>query len=125
MSLLPGVVTGNPQEGLSSASSINVQGVRSTMNNISLDGVPATDMGNGSQLKVTVSQDAVAEVKMLISNYQAEYGRMAGSNIQIVTKSGTRNFHGLFSWFKRHEQFNANAFFNNQQGLPGSALNCG
>ncbi len=118
MSLLPGVVTGTPQEGLSSTSSINVQGARSTMNNISVDGVPATDMGNGSQLKLTVSQDAVAEVKMLVSNYQAEFGRMAGSNIQIVTKSGTRDFHGLFSWFKRHEQFNANSFFNNQLGLP-------
>jgi hypothetical protein len=118
MSLLPGVVTGNPQEGLSSSSSINVQGARSTMNNISVDGAPATDMGNGSQLKVTVSQDAVSEVKMLVSNYSAEYGRMAGSNIQIVTKSGTREFHGLVSWFKRHEQFNANSLFNNQQGLP-------
>lgn len=117
MSLLPGVVTSNPQEGLSSTSTINVQGARATMNNISVDGVPATDMGNGSQLKVTVSQDAVAEVKMLVSNYQAEYGRMAGSNIQIVTKSGTRDFHGLLSWFKRHEQFNANSFFNNQQGV--------
>lgn len=118
MSLLPGVVTGNEQEGLSSSSSINVQGARATMNNISFDGVPATDMGNGSQLKVTVSQDAVAEVKMLISNYQAEYGRMAGSNVQIVTKSGTRDFHGLFSYFKRHEQFNANSFFNNMNSQP-------
>jgi hypothetical protein len=118
MSLLPGVVTGTEQEGLSSSSTIYVQGARSTMNNISVDGVPATDMGNGSQLKVTVSQDAVAEVRMLISNYQAEYGRMAGSNIQIVTKSGARDFHGLVSYFKRHEQFNANSYFNNQNGLP-------
>lgn len=118
ISLLPGVVTGAEQEGLSSGGSVYVQGSRSTMNNISFDGVPGTDMGNGSQLKITVSQDAISEVKMLISNYQAEHGRMAGSNIQVVTKSGTRDFHGLLSWFKRHEQFNANSFFNNQQGLP-------
>ncbi|MCU0248297.1 MAG: carboxypeptidase regulatory-like domain-containing protein, partial [Bryobacter sp.] len=118
MSLMPGVVTGTEQEGLSSTSSINVQGARATMNNISVDGVPATDMGNGSQLKVTVSQDAVSEVKMLVGNYQAEYGRMAGSNVQIVTKSGTREFHGLFSYFKRHEQFNANSFFNNLNSQP-------
>jgi len=118
ISLLPGVVTGTEQEGLSSGGQVYVQGSRSTMNNISFDGVPGTDMGNGSQLKITVSQDAISEVKMLISNYQAEHGRMAGSNIQVVTKSGTRDFHGLASWFKRHEQFNANSFFNNQQGLP-------
>jgi hypothetical protein len=57
-----------------------VQGNRATTNNIAFDGIPATDMGNGSQLKLTVSQDAVAEVRILLSNYQAEYGRMAGSN---------------------------------------------
>ena len=118
MALVPGVVVGNEQDGLSSTVSMNVQGSRNTMNNISIDGVPATDMGNGNQLKNAVSQDAVAEVRMLISNYQAEYGRMAGSNVQIVTKSGTRDFHGLFSYYKKHEQFNAGQFFDNQQGIP-------
>ncbi|MBL8178354.1 MAG: hypothetical protein JNK48_27000, partial [Bryobacterales bacterium] len=51
-------------------------------------------------------------------NYQAEYGRMSGANVQLVTKSGARDFHGMFSYFKRHEQFNANSFFNNLTGLP-------
>jgi hypothetical protein len=115
--LLPGVVVGNPQDELSSTSTIFVQGNRSTTNNIAIDGIPATDMGNGSQLKLTVSQDAVAEVRILVSNYQAEFGRMAGSNVQIVTKSGTREFHGLASYFKRHEQFNANDYFNNINGI--------
>lgn len=116
--LLPGVVVPSESDDLSSSSNFNVMGNRQTFNNISVDGVPATDMGNGSMLKITVSQDAVSEVKILLSNYQAEYGRMAGSNIQIVTKSGTKDFHGLGSYFKRHEQFNANDFFNNQAGVP-------
>ncbi len=116
--LLPGVVVVSEAEDLSSSSNFSVMGNRSTFNNIMVDDVPATDIGNGSMLKITVSQDAVSEVKILTSNYQAEYGRMAGSNIQIVTKSGTREFHGLASYFKRHEQFNANAFFNNQLGIP-------
>ncbi len=115
--LLPGVVVGNPQDELSSTSTLFVQGNRSTTNNIAIDGIPATDMGNGSQLKLTVSQDAVAEVRILVSNYQAEFGRMAGSNVQIITKSGTKEFHGLASYFKRHEQFNANDFFNNTNGI--------
>jgi hypothetical protein len=118
--LLPGVVLGNPQDELSSTSTFFVQGNRSTTNNIAFDGIPATDMGNGSQLKLTVSQDAVAEVRILVSNYQAEYGRMAGSNIQVITKSGTRDFHGLASYFKRHEQFDSNNFFNNRDGLARS-----
>jgi hypothetical protein len=67
-----------------------------------------------------VSMDTIAEVKILLSNYQAEFGRLSGANIQLVTKSGTRDFHGLASYFKRHEQFNANNFFNNRLGLPKS-----
>ncbi len=115
--LLPGVVIPSESDDLTSQSNFNVMGNRQTFNNISVDGVPSTDMGNGSMLKITVSQDAVSEVKILLTNYQAEHGRMAGSNIQIVTKSGSRNFHGLGSYFKRHEQFNANSYFNNQNGL--------
>lgn len=114
MQLVPGVVVGVQPDDLSSTSNFNVMGNRPTTNNITIDGVPATDMGNGSQLKLTVSHDNVAEVKILLSNYQAEYGRMAGSNVQIVTRSGAKDFHGLVSYFKRHEQFNANDFFNNR-----------
>jgi hypothetical protein len=60
--------------------------------------------------------DAIAEVKVLLNNYQAEYGRNAGAFVNIVSKSGTRDFHGSAYWFKRHEQFNANEFFNNRRG---------
>jgi hypothetical protein len=118
MQLLPGVVSRSQPENLSLSANFSVLGNRQTTNNITVDGIPATDMGNGTQLKLTVSQDAVAEVKILVSNYQAEYGRMAGSNVILVTKSGTRDFHGLASYFKRHEQFNANDFFRNRNGLP-------
>ena len=117
LQIMPGVVTATRPQDLSSATNFNVMGNRQTSNNITIDGTPATDMGNGSQLKLTVSQDAVAEMKVETSNYQAEYGRMAGSNVIVVTKSGTKDFHGLVSYFKRHEQFNANDFFNNLNGL--------
>ena len=118
LQLVPGIVVASQSDDLSSESNFYVQGNRRTMNNVSIDGVPATDMGNGYALKLSVSQDAVSEVRVLVSNYQAEYGRMSGSNLQIVTKSGTRQFHGLGSYFKRHEQFNANSFFNNRNGTP-------
>ena len=54
-----------------------------------IDGTPSNDMGTASGMKLTVSQDAVAEVKVLTSNYQAEYGRLSGSNIIVATKSGS------------------------------------
>src|SRR5437870_13889397 len=68
---------------------------------------------------------AVADVKCLVSNYQAEYGRIAGSNIEIVTKSGARDFHGEADYFMRREWLNANTFFNNRNGVdrPKSRYN--
>ncbi len=64
--------------------------------------------------------DAIGEVKVLTSNYQAEFGRNAGGAIQVVTKSGTQSFHGSGWWTHRHEDLNANDFFNNITGLPRS-----
>lgn len=117
VALMPGVVVTNESNALGRITDFQVNGSRRTQNNVSIDGLPATDVGNAFNLKLNVSQDAVAEVKVLLSNYQAEYGRAAGGNVQIITKSGTRDFHGLGSYYKRHEQFNANNFFNNRNGL--------
>src|SRR5437867_10740914 len=64
--------------------------------------------------------DAVGEVKVLMTNYQAEYGRTAGVLVQAITKSGTNQFHGGGYYYKRHEQFNANTFFNNRNGTDKS-----
>ncbi len=116
--LLPGVVMTASSDSLGRTATFNANGSRGTMNSVSIDGVPSTDVGNAFELKINVSQDSVSEVKVLLSNYQAEYGRAAGANVNIVTKSGTRDFHGLLSYYKRHEQFNANNFFNNRNGLP-------
>ncbi len=119
LQLLPGVVDTGGAEGLSNDWRLNVQGNRNNTNSLNLDGafLNATNMFNSV---VTVSMDTVEEVKVLLTNYQAEYGRTSGANIQIVSKSGARDFHGLGSYFKRHEQFNANEFFRNQIGLPRS-----
>ena len=58
--------------------------------------------------------DAISEVKVLTSNFAAEYGRNSGATISVTTKSGTQQFHGTAWWTHRHEEFNANTFFNNQ-----------
>lgn len=120
LSLLPGVVDLNEgaQDTLSRTFSIFVQGNRRTANSISMDGMVLNSWGLGYAYDVAISQDAVAEVKVLLGNYQAEYGRRSGANVVLIGKSGTRDFHGLFSYFKRHEQFNANDFFRNRNGQP-------
>ena len=77
-------------------------------------------LDTGSQLGPYLAPglDAIGEVKVLLTNYQAEYGRSSGGTINVVIKNGTRDFHGGGFYFKRHEQFNANEFFNNLRNIP-------
>ena len=96
----------------------NIGGTRNRMNTFTLDGQTGSDADLVDRFNGATSMDAIAEVKVLLNNYQAEYGRNAGAFVNIVSKSGTRDFHGSGYWFKRHEQFNANDFFNNRRGLP-------
>ena len=75
--LAPGVVAGT------------VNGLRANQNTLQIDGITSVDTGNNGNA-VTLSVDAVQEVKVLTSSYQAEYGRSAGAQISAVTKSGTK-----------------------------------
>lgn len=121
LALLPGVVDRQgigSQERVDRNFDISVQGNRRNANTVTVDGMPVNPMGNNFNGVVVVGQDAIAEVKVLLSNYPAEYGRSSGATVNFVTKSGTKEFHGLASYFKRHEQFNANDFFNNRFGRP-------
>ncbi|MBS1859502.1 MAG: carboxypeptidase regulatory-like domain-containing protein [Acidobacteria bacterium] len=114
--LLPGVVDTGTQDGLNATWTFNALGNRTNTSNVTLDGATMNAIGNNSNGVVTLGMDAVAEVKVLLANYEAAYGRKAGANVYLISKSGTKDFHGLGSYFKRHEQFNANSFFNNQVG---------
>ena len=118
LTLMPGVVSPNEPDLVARNWSGNVNGNRVDSNSLAVDGMGLNQLGSSRNLLMTVSQDSVAEVKILLSNFQAEYGRYSGANVQVVTKSGSKDFHGLGSYFKRHEQFNANSFFNNRLGNP-------
>ena len=117
LEIMPGVVNTDTSPQIDRYFYLNVQGARQNTNNVAVDGMPVNNFGNGINGIVGMSMDSVGEVKILLTNYQAEYGRNAGANITLVSKSGTRDFHGLVSYFKRNEEFNANNFFSNQQGL--------
>jgi len=120
VTLLPGIV-GDINQGDTisrNGGGFSAQGSRTNTNNVSVDGVISTDIDNGGSLKLQTSADAVGEVSVFISNYQAEYGSGSGAVVNIATKSGTREFHGVGSYFKKHEQFDANNFFSNRVGRP-------
>src|SRR5574340_955539 len=117
--LLPGVTypDGSGANSLGSSSPPIIHGVRSDYVALSIDGVVANSRGLGTTENM-LNLDAIAEVKGLMGNYQAEYGKNSGAIINAVTKSGTQVYHSTGDWYKRHEMFNANDFFNNRNGLP-------
>ncbi len=96
---------------------IFVNGQRGNQNNVTLDGVANMDTGSNGTQHTSLNIDAVAEFRVLTNGQQAEFGRSSGGFINIVTKTGTQDFHGVGYWFHRHEQFNANNWRNNRDGL--------
>ncbi|MEN6534813.1 MAG: carboxypeptidase regulatory-like domain-containing protein, partial [Bryobacteraceae bacterium] len=91
LALLPGVVDTTPDaDSLARGWNLYVQGNRNNTNSMSVDGMVLNSWGLGNATDVAVSQDSIAEVKVLVGNYQAEYGRRSGANITLVSKAGTQ-----------------------------------
>ena len=85
---------------------------------ITLDGIVSQDSGNYSMNStLSPSPDAIGEVKLLVSNYTAEYGARNGGQMNVTIKNGTNQFHGSGYYDWRHETINANEFFNNKLGV--------
>jgi hypothetical protein len=121
--LQPGVVItqGAQVQTFSGNNTFNVNGGRSTANNISVDGLPTNNTNQGND-NYTISLDATQTVEVKLSNFAAEYGRNNGATIIAVSKSGADRYHGAFYYYDRNEAFNANNFFNNKSGIPQTPL---
>ncbi|HLI85650.1 MAG TPA: carboxypeptidase regulatory-like domain-containing protein [Bryobacteraceae bacterium] len=98
----------------------NVNGQSNFQNNYTVDGQTVTDIGVNQQFAYRINVDAIAELKVSTNSQAAEFGRASGAQIQTVTKSGTKQFHGTGWWFKRGEFMNANDFIRNESGAPRS-----
>jgi hypothetical protein len=86
-------------------------------NNVMMDGVSTMDTGNNAAV-LNLNTEAIAEVKVLTSGYQAEYGRASGAQITAVTKSGTNRFHGSVYDVERNSDWNSNSWQNKLNGQP-------
>jgi hypothetical protein len=104
------------------ANTFTVNGTRPSQNQLSLNGIGNVDTGNNGGMNVSVSNDSIAEFKVLSGSYQAEYGRSAGAQISVVTKSGSEQFHGSGYWYHRNDSLNANSFLNNARPSLGQAF---
>jgi hypothetical protein len=125
LALSPGAVSSLPNNaelGRGDAD-INVNGQRSTSNNVIIDGTEANSPGTNTTPSLTVPPpDAIQEFIVQTSMYDASQGRNSGGNVAVVTKSGTNQFHGnVFEYF-RNDALNANDFFLNEAGLPRPEL---
>jgi hypothetical protein len=101
---------------------MSVNGNDPGQNNFQMDGVNVTNFANsgsandaGLYAGVGIpSPDALQEFKVQTSTYDASYGRNPGANVNVVTKSGTNQFHGTAFEYLRDSIFNANSFFYNR-----------
>jgi hypothetical protein len=99
-----------PIQGPAAASGLSFNGQTPRQNNITIDGLDNNDLGSSS-VRSTFSQDAVQEFQVVSNSFSAEFGRALGGIVNIVTKSGTNEFHGSAFLFNRNQDLNArNAF---------------
>ncbi len=129
--LTPGTVLTRSSEG-----QFSVNGQRANANYFMVDGVSANFGNLGFQLlsgtipafnvlgglNNLVSVDALEEFRVQTSTYAAEFGRMPGAQVSVITRSGTNRFHGdVFDYF-RNDALDANDWFANSRGLPKPPL---
>lgn len=109
---VPGIVYTGGLGGIQS------NGGRGNQNNLLLDGITNVDTGSNGGALATTNPDMIAEFKIITNSQQAEFGRSSGAQINVVTKSGSKDFHGTGYLFHRHEGLNANSWRNNIENRP-------
>jgi hypothetical protein len=100
---------------------IFVHGARSYDNNWQLDGISVSDVQGSGPLSGGIpipNPDTLEEFKVQTGIYDAAFGRGAGANVSVITKSGTNHFHGTMFEYWRNDVLNANEYFLNKAGQP-------
>jgi hypothetical protein len=95
-----------PNTGAAPTSGLNLDGQRARANLVNVDGADATDNATNG-VRSTVSQEDVQEFQIITNNYAPEYGRASGGVVNIITRSGSNDFHGDLFGFLRNRNFQA------------------
>jgi hypothetical protein len=131
LTMSPGVVAdvSNAGDLGKGTQDVYVNGASNTSNNFEMDGGDANNFGSGragnflQQGGIPIpNPDAIQEFKVQTSLYDAGYGRGAGANVEVVTKSGTNQWHGAAFEFLRNDKLNANDFFLNRNDQPRAVM---
>ncbi len=101
-----------PSIGAAPTSGLNFSGQRARSNLVNVDGADAVDNSTNG-IRSTVSQEAVQEFQIITEGYAAEYGRASGGVVNIITRSGTNQFHGTAFGYLRNRNIQAKPYFSN------------
>ncbi len=101
-----------PNLPIAPTSGLNIGGQRARANLVNVDGADAVDNSTNG-IRSTVSQEAVQEFQIISNNYSAEYGRASGGVVNIITRSGTNDFHGSAFGYLRNRDIQAVNHFSN------------
>ncbi len=125
LALSPGVLVELPNAAALGRNNQNVSdnGAKTTSNNFQFNGVDANNLaensasGFGPEVGIAIpAPDAIAQFKAQTGNYDAGYGRGAGANVDVISKSGSSHLHGDLWEFFRNDALNANDFFLKRNG---------
>src|SRR6202140_1520137 len=114
VSLTPGTTnqSGTDEPGTGAATvAYSVNGGRTEYNNWEVDGANNLDDGSNTTMITYPSLDAIAEFRVLTSNYGAQYGKDGSGTVEVETKAGTNKFHGDVYEFNRNDAYNAKKAF--------------
>lgn len=117
---IPGVGYQSDQDSVGGSYGTGTPTIAGTSNNtntLAVDGVVSNDVGTPNVFSSVTTLDAIGEVKVIVNGYQAEYAGNGGPVVEVVTKSGGKEYHGTGYWYVRNEDLNANDFFNNRNGV--------
>jgi hypothetical protein len=116
LELVPGVASDNPDRNdpISPTLSMSVNGARTSQIGFGVDGSSNPGVIGSSAIFSSTSPESIAEFTVLSSTFSAEYGRGGIAQVNVVTKSGTRQLHGSLYEFLRNDAFDANDYFSHQ-----------
>lgn len=131
LALSPGAVVELPNADAlgKNTQNISVNGAKTTANNFQFNGVDAVNLaensasGFGSNIGIAIpAPDVISEFKVQTGLYDASYGRSAGANVDVVSRSGSNRLHATLWEFFRNDALNANDFFLNRNNQPRPVL---
>lgn len=110
------VFASSGNNGLDSGVNFSVNGMRTRSNNFMLDGQDSNDPSVTGMIQSVNNPDVVSEFRLITNQFLAEYGRSAGSVVNIITKSGTNSLHGSAFWFHNSNKLNSRSNLDEKIG---------